>query len=221
MEARASTKRRKIDMQALDQRIRPLYESGLGCRIIGHQLGENPSLVYKRVRAMGIIRSRDQDYQTRQTAPMEPVPFTAMGVDRNLRAAAVGEAIAWFLQRGYVPSIPVEPTRYDLVVESDDGLKRIQVKSTTQKERGRWIVRIGRHEYGRSVPINANGARRQTVYRPEEIDLFFVLTSLGEKYLIPLTATGGVRSLVLDRKFAAYKIEDHRGEGRNRIRSSR
>jgi hypothetical protein len=56
------------------------------------------------------------------------------------------------------------------------------------------------------------------VYRPDEVDLFFVVTSSGEKYLIPIGATNGATSLTLDEKYAAYKVEDHRGEGRERIR---
>jgi hypothetical protein len=210
----SARRRTKAEMLELDERIQPLYEQGLGCRVIGARLNEDPTVIYKRVRAMGLSRSR---YEARQVAPDEPVPFTAIGADHNLRAAAVGEAIAWFLQRGYVPSMPVEPTRYDLVVESDAGLKRVQVKSTTTKERGRWVVRIVRMEYGQAESVT-NGRRGRTVYRPDEVDLFFVVTSSGEKYLIPIGATSGATSLTLDEKYAAYKVEDHRSEGRERIR---
>ncbi|WP_430503102.1 group I intron-associated PD-(D/E)XK endonuclease [Micromonospora trifolii] len=129
----------------IDAQIRPLYESGQGCRVIATALSEHPAFVYKRVVAMGIARSRDQTYAARQAVPDVAVPFASAELPDRLRAAAIGEAIAWFLRRGYLPSIPVEPTRYDLVVESDDGLKRVQVKSTTHQDpRGRYVVGIAR-----------------------------------------------------------------------------
>lgn len=60
------------------------------------------------------------------------------------RGAKLGEDPAMILRRGYTPSIPVAATQYDLVVESDDGLRRVQAKTTTSKDNGRWAVRIAR-----------------------------------------------------------------------------
>lgn len=158
---------------------------------------------------MGLLRTRNE---TASIARVEDLPFAASGADENLRTAAIGEAVAWFLQRGYVPSIPVEPTRYDLVVESDDGLKRVQVKSTTSTERDRWLVRIARKGY------EAGGQRGRRVYDEDDIDLLFIVTSSGDKYLVPIGITGGAASLTLDSKYAAYKVEDYRSAGRERLR---
>jgi hypothetical protein len=102
MNADASTKSRRTkgEIEALDEQIRPLYESGLGCRAVGAKLGEDPAMIYKRVRAMGLSRTR---YETRQVAPSGDVPFTAEPHDHNLRTAAVGDAVSWFLRRGCTP----------------------------------------------------------------------------------------------------------------------
>jgi hypothetical protein len=110
------------------------------------------------------------------------------------------------MHRGYVVSIPVEPVRYDLVVESDEGLMRVQVKSTTSKDHGRWIVRIDRQKYGKRLRPSSNGARQKCTYLPDEIDYFFVVTGDGDKYLIPLSETNEALSLTLDSKYAVYRV---------------
>lgn len=206
MSESASTKRRtKAEMQVLDEKIRPLYKDGLGCRKIAADLGESPAVVYKRVRAMGLIRS----YTQAQTpAPVIELPFSCEEDGNHLRVASIGEAVSWFLRRGYVASVPMAVAQYDLVVESDDGFKRVQVKSTTRRDKyGRWSVGIARMEYGYTPERSANGTRKRRPYRPEEIDLFFISTVGREKYLVPLEATCGASSLTLDEKYLIYRIE--------------
>jgi hypothetical protein len=198
-------RRTKAEMQALDELIRPLYERGMGCRLIGAELGERPDIIYKRVRAMGLIRGTDQ---VRLLAPEVHVPFRAEVSEQNLRVASIGEAAAWFLRRGYVVSAPLAVAQYDLVVESDDGFAKIQVKTTTAKDRySRWSVGISRKEYGADSERNADGARKRRPYRSDEVDFFFIVTGCGDKYLIPLPATEGATALTLNDKYAAYKVE--------------
>lgn len=146
-------------------------------------------------------------WNKRAVVPGAPLPFAATPSERQLRAAAIGDAISWFMHRGYVASIPVEPARYDLVVESDSGLKRVQVKSTTSRRKDQWHVRIYRMEYGLRDELDCNGKRGRTPYLPGEVDLFFVLTGDGSKFLIPIEATRGQLTLTLDRKYAAYKVD--------------
>jgi hypothetical protein len=206
MATSADTKRRtKAEMKALDELIRPLYERGLGCRLIASELNERPDIIYKRVRAMGLMRSPEQ---VRCIAPGIPIPFQAEVSDLNLRVASVGEAAAWFLRRGYVVSAPLAVAQYDLVVESDDGFAKIQVKTTTAKDRyGRWAVGISRKEYGAEAERNADGSRKKRPYRSDEVDFFFIVTGCGDKYLIPLPATQGATALTLNHKYAAYKVD--------------
>jgi PD-(D/E)XK endonuclease len=152
---------------------------------------------------MGIVRTRGE---AQQVAPVVLIPFHEVN-EWHLRTAAIGEAASWFLRRGYVVSIPLTVTQYDLVTESDEGFVRVQVKSTTGKDKGgRWAVGISRMEYGAGGKSNANGLRHRRPYRLDEVDMFFILTGGGEKYLIPLSATGGSLSLTLDDKYAAYKV---------------
>jgi hypothetical protein len=200
----ARKRRTRAEMQRLDALIRPLYESGKGCRVIGAELGEDPVIVYRRVDAMGLARDKNQ---ARQIAPMQAVPFQGEASEQNLRTAALGEAASWFLRRGYVASVPLAVAQYNLVVESDNGFMCVQVKSTTSKDRyGRWCVGIARLEYGATIELNANSVRKRRSYRSDEVDLFFIVTGDGDKYLIPLGVTGGATNLTLNEKYAAYKV---------------
>lgn len=97
---------------------------------------------------------------------------------------------------------------YDLVTESDDGLKRVQVKSTNRREDSdRYFVRLIRRRYDPESPGNAAGRYRDVAYSEADIDLFFVLTGDGSQYLIPIGAVNGQKALVLDAKYSGYRIE--------------
>lgn len=50
---------------------------------------------------------------------------------KHLREAGTAIATMWFLLCGYNASIPIEPALYDLLVTMPDGIKRVQVKTTT------------------------------------------------------------------------------------------
>jgi hypothetical protein len=102
--------------------------------------------------------------------------------------------------------VPTEPAPYDLVVESDDGFARIQVKSTSARDVGRWAVSISRREYTPGI-LNAGGARKDCVYRDTEIDYFFIVAGDGSQYIIPLKATNGIGHITLDSKYAAFRVQ--------------
>lgn len=196
------TRRTKKEMEALDLKIHPLYERGIGCRVIGQVLEENPVTVLKRVRKMGIARSREEAVPKVEN---KGLPFGRDPTADNLRIEAVGVAIQWFLSRGYIPSVPVEPTRYDLVVESDAGLKRVQVKSATTKNNDREMVGIARSEY-QGVESKYARRRKRVPYEPDDIDLFFIVTATGKMYLIPIGVVEGQLTLNLDDKYQAFKV---------------
>ena len=197
-----------ISQSALAQAIR-LSTSWAGVlRKLGRDVG---AANYRQVQRAATEWELDTSNFTGQgwaSCPVEAADtsFTAKSDERNLHRASAALATAWFLLRGYMVSIPVEQARYDLVVESDAGLARVQVKSTITRDRNRWIVNISRQRYDKGVTQNANGARIRSVYQPGEVDLFFIVTGDASQYLIPLTATNGVMKPTLDAKYAAYKV---------------
>ena len=161
----------------------------------------------KRVRSLQLDTShfRGQAWGSQPVEAM-PLPFTRKPSRASFQRAATSLATAWFLERGYGVSVPAEPRPYDLVVESDEGFAKIQVKSTVSMVGGCWTVGINRLAYDASARIGANGARRKSRYLPNEVDFFFIVVYSGDKYIIPYAATSGVLHLTLDRKYAAYRV---------------
>jgi hypothetical protein len=66
--------------------------------------------------------------------PPEALPATAaLPMDRkHIRVAGPVTAAAWFMLRGCAVSFPAEPAAYDLLVDTSDGISRVQVKTTTR-----------------------------------------------------------------------------------------
>jgi len=197
------TRRTKKEMLLLDEKIKPLYEKGMGCRLIGAQLHENHMIVYKRLKHLGLIR--DSCSASRIKVLDIPNPFRQKPNSVKLRVSAIATAMQWFLHRGYMASFPVDAVRYDLITESDEGLLRIQVKTTTYQENGSWYVNIGRLTYTQEMEPTTAGKRKKTPYLESEIDYFFIVTQDNDKYLIPIKAVLGLASISL-KKYKIYKV---------------
>ena len=93
--------------------------------------------------------------------------------------SGLGMAIAYFSTNGYVVSIPLNDTQdYDLVVEKENMLKKVQVKSTGCIEKGEHY----------QVSLKSCGGTKGLTYKTiinTSIDLLFILTEKKEMYLIP------------------------------------
>jgi hypothetical protein len=167
--------------------------------------GIKPSSAAERTRLkartlrLGIDLSHltDKPRETRASA----VPKPAL---RNLRDAATSLAAAWFSLCGCTAAMPVEPAIYDLLVSMPDGIKRIQVKTTTHISKSGWIVQVGRRPYStRSNP-------RLVPYDPDLIDLFFIVDGDLSLYLIPSKVIAGRVGIVL-RSYAKYLVGNAAG----------
>lgn len=190
----------------INEKIQLLYEAGLGCRKIAQVIELNSVAVYKRLQRMGLNQSPES---RREVLKGVEAPFTAQPSDENLRKAALGLAIRWFLERGYTPSVPIEPTSYDLVVESDSGLLKVQVKTTTRRSKyGAWEVGVGHRPYCAEAPVNAGGRRKRIPYPKGAIDWFFVVTSDEDIYLIPQSQVKGKATLSLGHKYDNFRQGD-------------
>ncbi len=120
----------------------------------------------------------------------------------QLRTAATSIAAAWFALRGYCTALPTEPQVYDLLVEFPEGIRRIQVKSTTCRVRnGRWQVQVGRRPY---APGNASA---RSPYDPEALDYFFIVSGDGALYLIPSQLLAGRVGVYVD-SYADLRVGD-------------
>ncbi|MFE5291661.1 hypothetical protein ACFQ8T_05715 [Isoptericola sp. NPDC056618] len=92
-------------------------------------------------------------------------------------------AAAWFTLCGDDVSWPLEPARYDLLVMTKTGTRRVQVKTTTVRAGATW-----------KVYLSTSGRGRRT-YDPDEIDDFFVIDGDLTQYLIPASAVGGLQAI--------------------------
>jgi hypothetical protein len=84
--------------------------------------------------------------------PRTDLPFKECPTHKIRGRVGASIAMQWFLSHGYMVSIPVETTTYDLVVESDDGLKRVQVK-TTQRMNARVPMLSRSHDRFTRLPL--------------------------------------------------------------------
>jgi PD-(D/E)XK endonuclease len=118
---------------------------------------------------------------------------------RYLRDAATSLAAAWFSLCGFSVAIPTEPAVYDLLVVMPEGIRRVQVKTTTCYSKDGWTVVVGRRPY--SV-----GNREQRIpYDPESIDLFFIVDGDLTIYLISSRIIAG-RVAILLRTYTRYIV---------------
>jgi hypothetical protein len=107
--------------------------------------------------------------------------------------------------RGCAVSFPAEPTVYDLLADTPQGIKRVQVKTTTSATKNGWQVGVGHHP-------DTHSKRKGYVlaYSPEEIDLFFIIDGDMTMYLIPSRAIAG-RIKILLRTYRKYIVGNARG----------
>ena len=198
----------KEKREELRARTKELYEQGLGCRAVAEALNEHPVSTYRRLERMGSLREKDEAYELLHHVETEALPFQRTSASINLRSAAVGLAVRWFLDRGYIPSVPLEPARYDLVVDSDAGLKRIQIKSTNfQDDHGKYLVHVHRTEYDSDAESRGTAGKRRVVsYTKDEIDYFFIVTGDHTTYLIPVGVVGEAKNITLGKKYEQFKL---------------
>lgn len=166
------------------------------------RLSANSRNSWKRKEVADARKKRPIHFAPNTSAPL----FTAGKDARRMRWAAIGTAINWFMSRNYIPSIPVVDGSYDLVVESETGMQRVQIKTAEKKnQNGTWSLKTARRVYDSSVKLNSSGRYRYRPYVEGELDVFFFLTGDGDIYLIPFSAIAGKLSVSVGIGFADFK----------------
>ena len=102
-------------------------------------------------------------------------------------------AASWFTLCGQSVSWPLEPSRYDLLVCTRQGIRRIQVKTTKVRAGDTWKVYLSTSHRGRRT------------YDPDEIDDFFIIDGELTCYLIPVAAVGGLHAIHLS-AYVQYQL---------------
>jgi hypothetical protein len=129
-----------------------------------------------------------------------------------LRSAAGSVAAAWFGMRGCNAAFPIEPDTYDLLVTMPEGIRRVQVKTTTHASKDGWQVAVGRR------PYSVGNLEKRLPYDPELIDLFFIVDGDLNIYLIPSSVIAGRVSISLRtyKKFIVGSASGLMQSGRSR-----
>lgn len=110
-----------------------------------------------------------------------------------------GMAIAYFTSQNIAVSIPLNDTqKYDLVIELDGKLNKVQVKTTAFKEKN-FVVQLK----------NSGGSSGKSVIRNFDntsCDYLFILTSEQSMYLIPSSEVTTKSVITLNESREKYKV---------------
>lgn len=116
--------------------------------------------------------------------------------------AGLGVAIAYFCGLGYPVSVPLTDSQdYDLVVEIEGDLKKIQVRTTKYKTKsGSYCV---------GLRVLGGNAKKNFVHKKcseMTYDFLFVVTGDGTRYLVPKEKLGN-SALTFSGDRLQYKVE--------------
>jgi hypothetical protein len=124
---------------------------------------------------------------------------------------SIGEAIAasWLTQAGFSVWIPFgHSPDYDLVAGRDDSLHRVQVKTSTQRQRERWSVAI--------CTRGGNQSWSKVIKRlePTRYDYLFVVVADWRCWFIPSSEMDARSSIrVGGPKYARFEVDPPRPLG--------
>ena len=93
--------------------------------------------------------------------------------------SSLGIAIAYYASNGYIVSIPLNDTQdYDLIVDKDNALKKVQVKSSGCK------TKYGNYQVALKSCGGTKGKTYKTVIETD-VDEVFILLENSDMYIIP------------------------------------
>ena len=116
----------------------------------------------------------------------------------------LGVAIQYFTQNLYNVSLPLNDSQdYDLIVEDNDGtLKKVQVKTSTQKSKYETYTINLRVLGGNSKQNYVHKKANEVIY-----DWLFILCDNGDRYLIPKEIIKNLKSTItVGKEYLEYKI---------------
>ncbi len=112
---------------------------------------------------------------------------------------SLGIAIAYYSSNGYTVSIPLNDTQdYDLVVDKDDVLTKVQIKSSACK------TKYGNYQIALKSCGGTKGKMYKTVIETKVDDLF-ILTEDLKIYIIPIKEITNKSTLTICNKYDKYR----------------
>lgn len=113
---------------------------------------------------------------------------------------SLGIAIAYYASNGYTVSIPLNDTQdYDLIVDKENLIKRVQVKSTGCK------TKYGNYQVALKSCGGTKGATYKTLIETNIDELFIVTQDLG-MYVLPIGEIQNKSTLNICSKYEKYRV---------------
>lgn len=127
-----------------------------------------------------------------------------MGIYQSLQGnLGLSKAIHYFVSNGYCVSIPLNDTQgYDLVVEKEGVLQRVQVKTS------RGLTDAGSY----AIQLRNTGGENKTKKQPfdnKKQDLLFIYTADENMYLIPSKDINAINTICVrtyDNPYTKYLV---------------
>lgn len=115
--------------------------------------------------------------------------------------SSLGIGIAYYASNGYTVSIPLNDTQdYDLIVDKNNKIKRVQVKSSGCR------TKYGNYQ----VALKSCGGTRGTTYKTlieTNIDELFIVTEDLGMYVLPKEEINNKSTLNICSKYEKFKIK--------------
>lgn len=113
----------------------------------------------------------------------------------------LGIAIAYYSMNGYTVSIPLNDTQdYDLIVDKNNILKKVQVKATSCK------TRYNKYQ----VTLKSCGGTKGKTYKTiidTNIDEVFIVTGNMDIFILPIEEIKNRSTINLCRKYEKFRID--------------
>ena len=113
----------------------------------------------------------------------------------------LGIAIAYYSMNGYTVSIPLNDTQdYDLIVDKNNILKKVQVKATSCK------TRYNKYQ----VALKSCGGTKGETYKTiidTNIDEVFIVTGNMDIFILPIEEIKNRSTINLCRKYEKFRID--------------
>lgn len=114
--------------------------------------------------------------------------------------SSLGIAIAYYASNGYIVSIPLNDTQdYDLIVDKDNALKKVQVKSSGCK------TKYGNYQVALKSCGGTKGKTYKTVIETD-VDEVFILLENSDMYIIPARRIKNKATITMGNIYDKYKV---------------
>jgi len=112
----------------------------------------------------------------------------------------LGIAIAYYTSNNYIVSIPLNDTQdYDLIVDKDNLVKKIQVKATSCK------TKYGIYQVALKSCGGTKGETYKTVVNTN-VDELFIVTDKLDIYVMPINNMKNISTVNLSKKYENYRV---------------